>query len=228
MQNLWKILAGFLPAYLGTVISAHLQSSKVNVVGSSAVSRNTSSLISYITFGCFWGVMFSKQEGLLKLVERLLLVSTSWKRVQNEKSSVCDKGFYFLKWSNQTVRGLVIGKNEEAESILSLWCSKTVLNTRVLEAEVSETDVEWDHWNVGKAVTVFIWIFTLHLDVWLFCVWMHLSLLLKLASYLLKPCQPHLSCKTYVFLSIGCYLCKAVLFLWIINLEAHLPYSFFN
>lgn len=48
------------------------------------------------------------------------------------------KAFFFLKWSNQTLRGLVIGKDEEAESILSLWCSKTVLNTRVLEAEVSE------------------------------------------------------------------------------------------
>lgn len=82
--------------------------------------------------------MFSKQEGLLKLVERFLLVSTSWNRVQNEKSGACDKGFYSLKWSNQTVRGLMIGKNEETESILSSWCSKPVLNTCVLEAEVSE------------------------------------------------------------------------------------------
>jgi len=55
-----------------------------------------------------------------------------------DKSGARDKDFHSLKFWNQAVRGLAIGENEEAESILSLWCSKTVMNTREVEAEVSE------------------------------------------------------------------------------------------
>ncbi|GAB0186944.1 1-acyl-sn-glycerol-3-phosphate acyltransferase delta [Grus japonensis] len=43
--------------------------------------------------------------------------------------------FFDVLKLNQAVKGLMIEENEEAESILSSWCGKTVLNIHVLEAE---------------------------------------------------------------------------------------------